>query len=491
MNQNELYHFGIKGMRWGVRRYQNADGSLTAAGKKKYGTKTNFEKVKSAKLKAQGKDPKSIREKERAKANARTQKEIDKYTKKKKNKDADIDEEKKTKSIKDMSDDELREKVNRMQLERNAYDLNRQLSSLNPKQVSKGKQLATEVFNDVVKPAAKNAGKTYLERTLNDLLGNNSKDSISVLKKEVETLELKKRRKDAQDYLNGKKDNNDELRKRVESKRLKKEEGDLDDYERNREANAKSAEWQRKSRDSSAAKNYYNNEKWFYEQYSKQQKNQSDNTSRTYNNAVTPTDTLALEYKNKKKKRLKHGGVDMNQNELYHYGVVGMKWGVHRSASKQKAISRLERKAFNYDKKSANFTKKSEKQHAKHDLERSNRNAIKAAKLSKKAAKVNKKALKTDNDFRKVMLQKKAAKLNYKSEKAEIKGNRISKTTGYGMEAMKYAIKSDKMAAKAAKARMKIAKNKAYIEMTKRKVNSLSGEDLQKGKEYIAKLNIE
>ena len=46
-----------------------------------------------------------------------------------------------------------------------------------------------------------------------------------------------------------------------------------------------------------------------------------------------------------------------NQNELYHYGVVGMKWGVHRSASKQKAISRLERKAFNYDKKSANFTK--------------------------------------------------------------------------------------------------------------------------------------
>ena len=59
------------------------------------------------------------------------------------------------------------------------------------------------------------------------------------------------------------------------------------------------------------------------------------------------------------------------------------------------------------------------------------------------------------------------------------------------MRAMKYSIKSDKMAAKAAKARMKIAKNKAYIEMTKRKVNSLSGEELQKGKEYIAKLNIE
>ena len=32
---NELYHHGIKGQRWGVRRYQNPDGTLTAAGKKK------------------------------------------------------------------------------------------------------------------------------------------------------------------------------------------------------------------------------------------------------------------------------------------------------------------------------------------------------------------------------------------------------------------------------------------------------------------------
>ena len=31
----ELYHYGTKGMRWGVRRYQNADGSLTEAGFKR------------------------------------------------------------------------------------------------------------------------------------------------------------------------------------------------------------------------------------------------------------------------------------------------------------------------------------------------------------------------------------------------------------------------------------------------------------------------
>ena len=32
---NELTHHGIKGQRWGVRRYQNPDGSLTAAGRRR------------------------------------------------------------------------------------------------------------------------------------------------------------------------------------------------------------------------------------------------------------------------------------------------------------------------------------------------------------------------------------------------------------------------------------------------------------------------
>lgn len=39
--KNEISHHGVKGQKWGVRRYQNKDGSLTSAGKARYYVRNN------------------------------------------------------------------------------------------------------------------------------------------------------------------------------------------------------------------------------------------------------------------------------------------------------------------------------------------------------------------------------------------------------------------------------------------------------------------
>ncbi len=45
---SELYHYGIKGQKWGIRRYQNPDGSLTEEGKKRYGHLGSQEEIDAA-----------------------------------------------------------------------------------------------------------------------------------------------------------------------------------------------------------------------------------------------------------------------------------------------------------------------------------------------------------------------------------------------------------------------------------------------------------
>lgn len=257
---NELYHFGIKGQRWGVRRYQNPDGSLTALGKKKYGTKSNFEKVQAAKKAASGSKIKA--QLDREKANARTQAEIEKYRKKAskklgknddpedKNDDSGGENNEKKKTEKQMSNEELRTATERINLERNYAEAqknyimtNQQLAQLQPKKVSKGKEFAKNIWNKAIEPAIIDAGKKYLDNTLKDALGLD-KNPMAALEKKAKEAELKKKIYES------------------ESARTKAEQQAYN-FERNKQANLKS-EKDAKSKETfenakKQVEDYYNN----------------------------------------------------------------------------------------------------------------------------------------------------------------------------------------------------------------------------------------
>lgn len=154
MNNNEVIsHHGILGQRWGIRRYQNADGSLTPAGRKRaQKLKGDYKQLTGKKLK--GKIP---------------------------------DEDPSTKPVRKLTDKELADRINRLYAEKQALGLERDLSS-------NGKKFVRSIGSDVIAPSLVNSGKQLLEKFLvnkgSELLGLDKKETKSAYQKLKEEADM-------------------------------------------------------------------------------------------------------------------------------------------------------------------------------------------------------------------------------------------------------------------------------------------------------------
>lgn len=177
MRSDELMHYGRKGQKWGVRLFQNKDGSLTPAGRIRYG-KNGPPSNKSGKELLR-ENTANMKKTWNSASPAVRDKSI-KFAVKTISKSVEIGKRAaRPKSVSEMSDQELRAAIDRKRLEI-------EYARLNPQQVSRGRKFAKVVMNDVVVPAAKNVGKAYLEKQMKQVLGLKDDDKKKKDKKKEE-----------------------------------------------------------------------------------------------------------------------------------------------------------------------------------------------------------------------------------------------------------------------------------------------------------------
>lgn len=143
IRNGELYHWGIKGQKWGRRRYQNPDGSLTPEGEKRYkrDVQENNAKKKDNRMVIEGPDPDRwvkediSRTKGLVDKSQSALKDVERFTDKHFPKST-----KETLDLSNMSDQEMRSRINRAMLERQYNEM------FAPEKKSKGRAIVSKTL---------------------------------------------------------------------------------------------------------------------------------------------------------------------------------------------------------------------------------------------------------------------------------------------------------------------------------------------------------